>query len=117
MDFWALKLRSARLDAGHEALADGIDRLATALDEIDEARGARVSCNAEQRWAQAHFFVSAPDFVDAVKRGIATFEQAVASASLAPLPLARVEVGRLSATHTPETTVRVGVSSHLLRRG
>jgi hypothetical protein len=115
MDFWALKLRSARLEPGDEALGDGIDKLATALDEISEARGPRVSCNAEQRWVQAHFFVSADDFADAVRRGVTTFEHAVANASLTPLPLARVEVARL-ATQTPETAVRVGVSSHTVER-
>ena len=65
MDSWALELRSEQLPTGHPVLGDGIDELATALDEVGGAQGTRVSCNLDQRTVKAHFFVRADGFARA----------------------------------------------------
>lgn len=114
MEYWGIKLGTAPLDPGHDALGDGIDRLATAFDESLEARGPRASCNPSLGWVHCHFVVSADDFPDAVDKAIASFTAAVAAAGLADIELARVEVTRLRETEPPSVVVRTGVSAHSL---
>jgi len=91
VDYWAVELRSEQLAAGHAVLGDGIDALATSLDEVGGAQGARVSCNLDQRTVKAHFFVRAEGFARALDEGLVILERAVEHAELAPGSPTRME--------------------------
>lgn len=91
---WEIAI-DATPDPRPEDLADLLDELLSALEELPSVLGPVTSGNRETRWIGARFDFESPGFERAVETGIALFNRAAQEAGLASVIIQHVEITRV----------------------